>query len=140
MPIQTNCAQAIRLFHVPLPGSDRDVARLRAAFKKQELRNAKLAFLFAKDPLVHGRIYVGGRIMFQIAKPFPLEVLDERFWKEVGKLIARTKEPWWDFCEITTDWKPKKYHPHAHALSIWRVTRKGELRYLSLDDPSMVYG
>ena len=137
MPIQTNCAQGIRLFHAPLPGTAKDAESLRRAIKAQNLRKGKVAVLFAKNPLVHGRSYRGGRILLQVAHPLPFEVIGERFWKIVGRLISKTKEPWWDFCELVTDWKPKRSHPEAHALSVWRVTRKGELRYLHYEDPEL---
>lgn len=137
MPIQTNCAQAIRLFHVPLPGSAKDAKRLRRAFKEEKLRNGKIAVSSAKNPVVHGQVYRGMRIILQIARPFPVEALSERFWKEIGALVAKTKEPWWDFCELVTDWKPGRSHPEAHALSIWRVTNKGELKCLHYEDPDL---
>ena len=135
MPIQTNCAQAISLCHVPLPGTKRDAQRLRRAFERQQLKKGRLGVIAVKDPIMHGKVYRGERIILQIAHPLPLEVIDERFWKVVGSLVARTKEPWWDFCDLCVDWKPKRSHPHAHAWGVWRVTRKGELKYLFYEDP-----
>lgn len=134
MPIQTNCCQSIAIFHVPLPGSARDAQRLRRAFAAAKLKKGKLAVTAVKNPIAHGKIYRGERILLQIAKPLPLEVIGDRFWKIVGSLVARTKEPWWDFCDLGVDWKPKRSHPHAHALSVWRVSRKGELSYLHYED------
>jgi hypothetical protein len=134
MPIQTNFAQAIGLFHVPLPGSAKDAERLRRAFDDQKLKRGKLSVLSAKDPAVCGKTYRGERIILQIAQPFPIEVIDDPFWRNIGTLVARTKEPWWDFCVLCIDWKPVRSHPHAHALAIWRVSRKGELKYLHYGD------
>jgi hypothetical protein len=57
--------------------------------------------------------------------------------KALGALVAKTKEPWWDFCELVADLKPKRSHSEAHALSIWRVTRTGELKYLHYEDPDL---
>lgn len=88
-----------------------------------------------KDPFTYGKVYRGNRIILQLAHPLPIEVVGEGFWKMVGSLIARTKEPWWDFCDLSVDWKPQRSHPHAHAWGVWRVTRKGELRYLHYEDP-----
>lgn len=134
MPIQTNCAQAISIFHTPLPGILKDVEKLRRAFAAEKLRKGKLDFVDAKNPLVHGRIYKGNRIIIQIADPLPIEVIGPKFWEELGRVIAKTKEPWWDFGQIVEDWKPKKSRPEAHALSAWRVTRKDEFRCLFLED------
>jgi hypothetical protein len=135
MPIETNCAQAIALFHVPLPGSSQDAQRLRRAFENEKLKKGKIAVIAVKDPIAHGRVYRGDRIILQIASPLPIEVVGEPFWKIVGSLFARTKEPWWDFCDLSVDWKPKRSHPHAHAWGVWRVTRRGELKYLHYEDP-----
>jgi hypothetical protein len=134
MPIQTNCCQSIAIFHAPLPGSAKDAQRLRRAFAAAKLKKGKLAVIAVKDPIVHGKIYRGERIILQIANPLPLEVIGDHFWKIIGALIARTKEPWGDFCDLGVDWKFTRSHPHAHALSIWRVTRKGELKYLHYED------
>lgn len=136
MPIQTNCAQAIRLFHVPIPGTEKDAERLRKAFEAENLKMGKLEIISVKDPLMHGRKHKGDRIIIQIINPLPLEVIGPAFWKIVGKLISKTKEPWWDFCDLVTDWKPKRSHPHAHSLGIWRVTKKGDLKYLYYEDPA----
>jgi hypothetical protein len=134
MPIQTNFCQSIAIFHLPLPGSVSDAQRLRRAFATEKLKRGKLAVLSVKNPIIHGKVYRGQRIILQIANPLPLEVIGDRFWKIIGTLVAKTKEPWWDFCDLGVDWKPKRSHPHAHALSIWRVTREGKLKYLHYED------
>lgn len=89
------------------------------------------------NPIVHGTAYRGGRILLQIIEPLPLEVIGDGFWKIMGRLISKTKEPWWDFCELVTDVKPRRVYPEAHALGVWRVTRKGELRYLHYEEPEL---
>jgi hypothetical protein len=134
MPIQTNCAQAIYIIHVPLPCSTADAELLRCAFINERLVKGSLSFSCVKDSLVQGRFYAGERLVIQIGAPFPIEVISDKFWRLLGRVIAKTKEPWWDFCEVVEDFKPKKNRPDAHAMSAWRVTRKGEFRYLFIED------
>lgn len=119
MPIQTNLAQCVQLHHVPLPGDAADAAALNAAFEREGLKRGRLE-------AVPG----SGGILFVIRVPLPLEALGDDFWREVGKRVARTGEPGWDFCATDVDYEPLPAHPHAHALSLYRVTKDGELAYL----------
>lgn len=135
MPIQTNCAQAIHIMHVPLPCSIEDVELLRCAFVKERLVKGSISFSSLKDSLFQGRFYAGERVVIQICEPLPIEVISDKFWIVLGRVIEKTKEPWWDFCQVVEDFKPKKSWPDAHALSAWRVTRRGEFRCLFLEDP-----
>ncbi len=63
----------------------------------------------------------------------------EQYWRELGRLIKRTGEPWWDICAVATDSEPQKTKPHAHALSLYRITAKGEMRYLHSDMPEALW-
>jgi hypothetical protein len=119
VPIQTNLAQCIHLHHVPLPGDAADATALNAAFEREGLRRGRLE-------AVPGN----GGILLVIRVPLPLEALGDDFWREVGKLVARTGEPWWDFCATIVDHEPLPAHPLAHALSLYRVTMDRKLAYL----------
>ena len=135
MPIQTNFAHAIYIIHVPLPCTSEDAELLRCTFGNERLLKGNLVFSCAKDSAFQGRLYAGERVIIQIGEPFPIEVISEKFWSVLGRVIAKTKEPWWDFCQVVEDFKPVKSRPDAHAMSAWRVTRKGEFRCLFLEDP-----
>ena len=135
MPIQTNCAQAIYIMHVPLPCSPEDADLLRCAFINERLRKGSVSVSCLKDSFLQGRFYAGERIVLQIEDPLPIEVISDKFWSVLGRVIAKTKEPWWDFCQVVEDFKPKKNRPDAHALSAWRVMHTGELRFLFIEDP-----
>ena len=135
MPIQTNCAHAIYIMHVPLPCSIEDAELLHCAFINERLRKGSLGISSLKDSFFQGRFCAGERVVLQIEEPFPIEVISDKFWSALGRVIAKTKEPWWDFCQVVEDFKPKKSRPDAHALSAWRVMPTGELRCLLLEDP-----
>ena len=123
MPIQTNFAVCAEIFHVPLPGGEVAAAALNTAFDREGLRRARLRAAAGKDGIV-----------LTIQEPFPLEALGDNFWAEVGKLVAATGEPWWDFCTSVVDHEAQPTHPHAHALSLYRVTKEGKLRCLLSED------
>ena len=119
MPIQTSFADCVDLHHVPLPGGVADADALNAAFARSRLKRGRLHAAASN-----------GAITLSIQAPFPLEALSENYGKKIGRLVAATGEPWWDFCATVVDHQPVVSHPHAHALSLYRVTDRGELQCL----------
>jgi len=124
MPIRSNFAANVRLFHVPIPGTAEDVASLNACWEAYPLLNGRMTALFE-----------GGEIRLEIVRRFPLEAVDDRYWKTLGQIIARTGEPWWDLCSIVVDHAPIAGHPQAHALSLSRVHADGRMTCLMSEEP-----
>lgn len=128
MPIQTNLAIETAFFHVPIPATAAQVRRLNALWQRKPLRNGRVV---AK--------HTARGLILTVAKPVLLLAVAEEYWREIGRLIKRTGEPWWDMCTIVTDSKPSRKHPHAHALSLYRITAKGEFHYLHSDTPEELW-
>lgn len=124
MPIQTNLAIETEFFHVPLPGTAADAKRLNECWSRVAPKNGRI---FAEHTL--------NGIVLQIAAPLVMIAVADEYWREIGQLIAQTGEPWWDFCATVVNSEPQQHHPHAHALSLHRVTDAGDLRYLHNEDP-----
>lgn len=123
MPIQTNLAVETDLFHVPLPATAEDVQGLNECWERQPPTNGRIVATMAP-----------GGLMLRITAPVVMIAVSEEYWREFGRLIARTGEAWWDLCTTILDSEPQRDHPHAHALSIYRVTVGGELRFLHHED------
>jgi hypothetical protein len=128
MPIQTNLAIETAFFHVPIPATPAQVRRLNALWRHQPPR--------------HGRIlakHTAQGLILKVTEPVVLLAVAEDYWRELGRLIKRTGEPWWDFCAIVTDSEPSRKKPYAHALSLYRITAKGEMHYLHSDTPEELW-
>ncbi len=128
MPIQTNLAIETAFFHVPIPATRAQVRRLNAIWQRQPPRNGRIVAKHAARGLT-----------LTVVKPVVLVAVAENYWRELGRLIRRTGEPWWDLCAIVTDSKPVRKKPHAHALSLYRITAKGEMQYLHSDTPESLW-
>ena len=85
-------------------------------------RNGRLTALHTKRGLV-----------LKITKPVVMLAAPDGYWKLLGRLVKRTGEPWWDICAVIADSEPQRRKPHAHALSLYRITAKGEFQYLHSD-------
>jgi hypothetical protein len=119
MPIQTNLALETAFFHVPLPATADDVERLNACWRLQPPTNDRIGARLGPQGL-----------LLTIEAPVVLVAVNDDYWKELGAIIARTGEPWWDFCAVVVDSEPQARHPHAHALSVYRVFANGRCAYL----------
>lgn len=124
MPIQTNLAIETVFFHVPIPATPAQVRRLNAVWQRQPQRNGRIVAGFTVRGLV-----------LTVTEPVVLLAVADDYWRALGKLIKRTGEPWWDICAVVTDSKPVLKKPHAHALSLYRITAKGKMHYLHSDTP-----
>jgi hypothetical protein len=128
MPIQTNFAVETAFFHVPIPATAAQVRRLNDIWRRQPPRNGRIV---AK--------HTTRGLKLVIAKPVVLIAVADDYWREIGRLITRTGEPWWDICAIVTDSTPVRKKPHAHALSLYRITAKGEMQFLHSDTPEALW-
>ena len=128
MPIQTNFAVETALHHVAIPATKEEVRQLNAIWNRQPPRNGRLTAMHTKRGLV-----------LKITKPVVLLAAPDGYWKLLGRLVKRTGEPWWDICAVITDSEPQRKEPHAHALSLYRVTTKGEFQYLYSDTPEALW-
>jgi hypothetical protein len=128
MPIQTNLAVETAFFHVPIPATPAQGRRLNAIWRRQPPRNGRIVAKHATRGL-----------MLTVTQPVVLVAVAEDYWRELGRLIKRTGEPWWDICAIVNDSKPVRKKPHAHALSLYRITAKGEMQYLHSDTPEALW-
>lgn len=128
MPIQTNFAVETALYHLPIPATKIEVRRLNAIWNRQPPRNGRLTALHTKRGL-----------MLRIAKPVLLLAAPDGYWKLLGRLVKRTGEPWWDISAVIADSEPQPRKPHAHALSLYRITAKGEFQYLYSDTPEALW-
>ena len=128
MPIQTNLAIETAFFHVPIPATAAQVRRLNALWQRQAPRNGRIVAKHAARGLT-----------LTVVKPLVLVAVAKDYWRELGRLIKRTGEPWWDICAIVTDSAPVRKKPHAHALSLYRITAKGEMHYLHSDTPEALW-
>ncbi|MEO6245086.1 MAG: hypothetical protein ABIQ12_06595 [Opitutaceae bacterium] len=128
MPIQTNLAIETAFFHVPIPATRTHVRRLNAIWQRHPQRNGRI--------VAH---YVSRSVILKVVKPVVLLAVADQYWRELGRLIKRAGEPWWDICAIVTDSEPQEKKPHAHALSLYRITAKGEMHYLHSDTPEALW-
>jgi hypothetical protein len=128
MPIQTNFAIETAFFHVPIPATPTQVRRLNAIWQRQPPRNGRIV---AK--------HTARGLTLTVVKPVVLVAVAEDYWRQLGRLIRQTGEPWWDLCAIVTDSKPVRNKEHAHALSLYRITAKGEMQYLHSDTPEALW-
>ena len=128
MPIQTNFAVETTLFHVPIPATKAQVRQLNDCWQRQPPRNGRIV---AKHT-AHG-------LVLKVTAPVVMVAVADEYWRELGRLVKRTGEPWWDICAIITDSKPPDKKPHAHALSLYRITAKGEMYYLHSDPPEELW-
>ncbi len=128
MPIQTNLAIETAFFHVPIPATAAQVRRLNALWQRKPLRNGRVV---AK--------HTARGLILTVTKPVVLLAVAEEYWRALGRLIRRTGEPWWDICAIVTDSEPLPKKPHAHALSLFRITAEGEFHYLHSDTPEALW-
>ena len=128
MPIQTNLAIETAFFHVPIPATRTQVRRLNALWQRQLPRNGRIVAEHTARGLI-----------LTVTEPVVLVAVAEVYWRELGRLIKRTGEPWWDICAIVTDSEPVRKKPHAHALSLYRITAKGEMHYLHSDTPEALW-
>ena len=124
MPIQTNFALETAFFHVPIPATKAQVRRLNAIWNRQPPKNGRITARHTAPGLI-----------LTVIKPVVLLAVADGYWRELGRLVKRTGEPWWEFCAIIVDSEPQKKKPHAHALSLYRITAKGEMHYLHSDTP-----
>ena len=122
MPIQTNFAVETTFFHVPIPATKAQVRRLNECWRRQPPRNGRIVAKRTAQGLV-----------LKVAAPVVMVAVADEYWRELGRLVKRTGEPWWDICAIIMDSDPQKNKPHAHALSHYRITAKGEMHYLHSD-------
>lgn len=122
MPIQTNLAIETAFFHEPIPATASQVRRLNALWQRKPLRRG----------LIVARHTARGLVL-TVAQPIVLPAVAEEYWRALGRLIRRSGEPWWDICAIVTDSEPLPKKPHAHALSLFRLTAEGEFHYLHSD-------
>ena len=86
MPIQTNLAIETAFFLLPIPATPAQVRRLNGIWRRQPPR--------------HGRIvaeHTARGLILTVAEPVVLLAVAENYWRELGRLIKRTGEPWWDF-------------------------------------------
>ena len=128
MPIQTNFAIETAFFHVPIPATQADVRRLNAIWQRYPLRKGRIA-----------AYYVSRSVILKVVKPVVLLAIADQYWRELGRLIKRTGEPWWDICAIVADSEPQEKKPQAHALSLYRITARGEMHYLHSDTPEALW-
>ena len=128
MPIQTNLAVETAFFHVPIPATKAEVGRLNAIWDRQPPMNGRIMATHTKWGMV-----------LEITKPVVLVAVADEYWRVIGRLVKRTGEPWWDICAIVTDSEPQPKKPHAHALSLYRITAKGEMHYLHSDTPESLW-
>ena len=128
MPIQTNCALETAFFHVPIPATPAEVRRLNATWNRQPPRNGRIVATRTRRGMI-----------LEVTKPVVMVAVADEYWREIGRLVKRTGEPWWDICVIVTDSEPQQKKPHAHALSLCRITAKGEMHYLHSDTPDGTY-
>ena len=105
MPIQTNLAIETAFFHVPIPATPAQVRRLNAIWRRQPPGNGRIVARHTARGLI-----------LTVTQPVVLVAVAEAYWRELGRLIKRTGEPWWDICAIVTDSAPVRKKPHAHAL------------------------
>ena len=129
MPIRTNLALEKIVHHEPIPASKLDVRAVNELWKRLQLRRCNIVARHSRRGLV-----------LSTREPIVLLAVDDAYWGKIGRLIKRTGEPWWDFCALVIDSEPRRKHPHAHALSLWRVTAKGELLWLSSEPPESFPG
>lgn len=66
--------------------------RLNALWQRQPPRNGRIVAKHAAQGLT-----------LTVVKPVVLVAVAEEYWRELGRLIKRTGEPWWDLCAIVTD-------------------------------------
>ena len=128
MPIQTNLAIETAFFHAPIPATRMQVRRLNAIWQRQPPRNGCIVAHYSARGLI-----------LKVIQPVVLLAVAGDYWRELGRLIKRTGEPWWDICAIVTDSEPQKKKPHAHALSLYRITATGEMHYLHSDTPEALW-
>jgi hypothetical protein len=128
MPIQTNCALETAFFHVPIPATLAEVRRLNAIWNRQPPRNGRIVATHTKRGMI-----------LEVPKPVVMFAIADEYWRELGRLVKRTGEPWWDLCAIVSDSEPQRRKPHAHALSLYRITAKGELHDLHSDTPEALW-
>ena len=128
MPIQTNFAVETALFHVPIPATKAEVRRLSAIWKRQPPKNGRLVATHTKPGMI-----------LKVTKPVVMVAVADGYWSEIGRLVKRTGEPWWDLCAIVSDSEPQRKKPHAHALSLYRITAKGEMHHLHSDTPEALW-
>jgi hypothetical protein len=128
MPIQTNLAIETALHHVPIPATKAEVRRLNAIWNRQPPRNGRVCAIHTKRGL-----------MLKISRPVVLLAAPNDYWKLLGRIVKRTGEPWWDICAVIADSEPQRKKPHAHALSLYRITTKGEFQYLHSDTPEALW-
>ncbi len=128
MPIQTNCALETAFFHVPIPATKMEVRRLNAILNRQPPRNGRIVATHTKRGMI-----------LRVAKPVVLLAVADEYWRAFGRLVKRTGERWWDICAIVDDSEPQPKKPHAHALSLYRVTAKGKMHYLHSDTPESLW-
>ena len=127
MPIQTNLALESALYHVPIPATRTDVRRLNDCWKRQPPRNGRIVATHSAQGFT-----------LKVVTPVVMIAVADDYWREIGRLVKRTGEPWWDLCAVVVDSEPQPKKPHAHALSLYRITSKGEMHYLHSDTPEAI--
>lgn len=128
MPIQTNFAVEVGFFHIPIPATRADVRKLNACWKRHPLKSGSIRAKHTKQGLI-----------LQAVKPFVMVAVADEYWREIGRLVKRANESWWDICVVVLDSEPSAKTPHAHALSLCRITAKGELNYLVSEEPASLW-
>ena len=128
MPIQTNLALETGFFHVPIPATKDEVRKINTLWKLQPPRNGRIVARHTKQGMI-----------LEVTKPLVLVGVTDTYWRAIGRLVKRTGEPWWDICAIVLDSEVQSKKPHAHALSLYRITAKGEMHYLHSDTPESLW-
>ncbi len=128
MPIQTNLALETGFFHVPIPATRAAVRKVNTLWKRQPPRNGRIVARHTKQGM-----------FLEVTEPVVLVGVTDAYWRAIGRLVKRTGEPWWDFCAVVLDSEPQPRKPHAHALSLYRITAKGRLNYLVSEEPESLW-
>jgi hypothetical protein len=128
MPIQTNFAVETAFFHVPIPATKSEVRQLNAIWNRQPPKNGRIVAKHTKQGMI-----------LEAAKPVVMVAVADEYWRAIGRLVKRTREPWWDLCAIVLDSEVQSKKPQAHALSLYRITAKGKLNYLVSEEPESLW-
>lgn len=128
MPIQTNLAVEAAFFHVPIPATAADARALNACWKRHPLKSGRIVAKHTTRGLI-----------LKVVRPVVLVAVADEYWREIGRLVKRTGEPWWDICTVVLDSELQAKKPHAHALSLYRISAKGKLNYLMSEEPESLW-
>lgn len=133
MPITLNFATEKLVWHVPVPLPQQHEVRERLYTRLKDACPTGIQLTRTPEDMLKLR---SGKLR--------LPAGSDTFWQALGSVIAYTREPWWDFVILVEDDRiylekkgieTGKAYPHAHALSLYRVTAEGEGIYLHVEPP-----